>query len=310
MGSRFSVIDLSQLGRMEVLETLDSEAVIAARMLKFKERWTEHDPPAGAEYDVENLEFDPIRILQEANAYFELLVRDRVNQAARAVTLAYAISTDLDAIASNFPVGPRLPVVADPRSYDEFPIDYESDDRYRRRTQLSLNALSPHGAAGAYMYWALTADPNLKDASETGIEGTGEVILTVMDDNEDEPRPSHERLLAVRSYIHAEYRKAATDILTVVPPRVIDIDYEVNVWLLPPPERNAKIAQIEQALRDLAKAKSWLGVDHTIMDIYSAVKQEGVHRAEIVSPAADVLASPRDVVRVNDVRVVYKGRGE
>lgn len=308
--SRFNVIDLAQLGEMVVLEKLDSEAVIAARMLQFKQAWSEHDPPAGAQYDVENLEFDPVRILQEANAYFELLLRDRVNQAARAVTLAYAISTDLDAIASNFPVGQRLPVVPSPRPYAQAPIDYESDDRYRRRTQLSLNALSPHGAAGAYMYWALTADPNLKDASETGIEGTGEVILTIMDDDAAEPRPSHERLLAIRSYIHAEYRKAATDILTVVPPRVIDIDYEINVWLLPPPDRASKIAQIEQALRDMATAKYWLGVDHTRMDIFHAVKQEGVHRAEIVSPTADVLVTPRDVVRVNDIRVTFAGRSE
>ena len=81
-----------------------------------------------------------------------MLLRDRVNQAARSITLAYAIGTDLDAIASRYPGGvPRLPS--------------ESDDRYRRRIWLSPNTLSPHGTAEAYEFWALTALPALRDVT-------------------------------------------------------------------------------------------------------------------------------------------------
>ena len=297
VGSRFSVIDLNQLGRMFVLEELDAEKNIVDRMLRFKMIWTDYDPPAGAVYDVENLEFDPIRILQECNAFMEVLLRDRVNQAARAVTLAFAISTDLDAIASRYPGGvPRLPD--------------EDDDRYRRRIQLSVNPLSPHGPSGAYMFWALTADPDLRDASEVAFEGTGEVVLTIMDEDPLEPRPSLERQLAVRAYILEEYRKAATDILTVAPPQVIDLVYHVKVWFLPPPDKETLLAQLRVALEELIESLRWLGVDHTHLNIYAALKREGVHRAEIVSPAADVSVSPRQTVRVTDIIIDYMGRGE
>ena len=107
--NRLGVLDPKSLPRFEVLEALDVETILDARMGRFVELWKEHDPPAGAVYDVEGLEFDPIKITQETSTYFELLQRDRVNQAARSVTLAFAVGGDLDAIASRYPGGvPRL----------------------------------------------------------------------------------------------------------------------------------------------------------------------------------------------------------
>jgi phage-related baseplate assembly protein len=299
--SRFNIIDLNQLGRMVVLEDLDSEDNLSDRMLKFKAVWTEHDPPAGAEYDVENLEFDPIKICQECNAYFETLLRDRINQAARAVTLAYAISTDLDAIATRTPVGPRQ-TLEDGST--------EGDLRYRRRTQLSWNPTSPHGASGAYMYWALTADSGLKDATEVAIEGTGQVIVTCLDDNVDEPRPSTARLVDIRAYLHDAYRKAATDIVTVAAPKVTETDYKVQVWFYPPPDRVTLMARLRESLETLVENQRWLGFDHTRAAIYATLYQEGVHRIEILEPVEDIFVDPRGFVKVNSIEITYMGRSE
>jgi phage-related baseplate assembly protein len=320
VNSRFNVIDLSQLGRMVVLEDIDSEQNIIDRMLKFKAIWTEHDPPSGAQYDVENLEFDPIRICQEANAFFEVLLRDRINQAARAITLAFAISTDLDAIASRYPVGPRLDTDGDGEPD-------EADDRYRRRVQLSLNALSPHGVAGAYIYWALTADPFLRDASEVAREGTGEVIVSVMDELQPldgetteqyrerlliawEPRISTERLLAIRSYIYDEGRRGVTDVAIVANCKVVDTTYYVKVWFFPPPDRATLLALIRSKLLELVDKQRWLGYDHTRMAIDAAVAQMGVHHATIVSPAEDIFVDPTTCVRVSDITLEYMGTAE
>jgi phage-related baseplate assembly protein len=325
--SRFNVIDLNQLGRMYVLEDLDSELVIELRMQRFKQIWLDKDQPEAANYDVENLEFDPIRINQECNTYFEELLRDRVNQAARAITLPFAIGTDLDAIAARYPVGPRLAIVPTPRGTSlEFPEDYESDDRYRRRVQLSLNPTSPHGPSGAYMFWALTADPNLRDATEVAREGDrSEVHLTCMDDStpvvtvlgdgsrkyDTEPRPNQQRILAIRAYILDAYRKAATDVLVVQPPKVVDIKYQINVWFYPPPDKKTLLIQIMNALEKLVvDDQRWLGFDHTRMAIFAALKQQGVHRAEIISPAEDVFVSPQECVRVTNIDVSYMGRSE
>lgn len=296
--SRFSTVDLTQLGRMYVLEDINTEVTIFDRMQRLKEFWTLADPPLGAEYDVENLEFDPLKINQECNTFFEFLLRDRVNQAARAVTLAFAISSDLDAIASRYPGGvPRLPD--------------EADDRYRRRIQLSVNPLSPHGPAGAYIYWALTADAGLKDASEyVEKEGTGEVVLTIMDDNKLEPRPTLQRILAVRAYVLDAYRKAATDVLIVSAPIVKDVEYQLNVWLFPGPDEKALMASIKTKVDELVEKQRWLGYDHSRAAIDAAAFLPGVHSIDIVSPAADVHVNPRQVVRVTKTTITFMGRRE
>lgn len=310
--SRFSIVDLTQLGDMYVLEDLDSEKVIRTRMLRLKEFWTKADPPLGAIYDVENLEFDPLKINQENNTLFELLLRDRVNQAAKAVTLAFSISTDLDAIASRYPGGvPRL--------------ENETDDAYRRRIQLSVNPLSPHGAAGTYIFWALTSDVGLKDASEyVEKEGSGEVILTVMDNSipvktqtgaysysyASDPRPSQSRIIDIRAYIHDDYRKAGTDVLIVSYPVIIDTSYKLNVWLFPGPDQKLIMSGIVTKLEELIEKQRWLGYDHARAAIDAAAFLPGVHSIDIVSPAVDVSASPRQVVRVNSLEVNFMGRKE
>jgi phage-related baseplate assembly protein len=179
---RYPVIDPARLGRMLVLEDIDTDAIIQTRMARLKEIWATHDPPAAAQYDLEGLEFDPILINQECCTYFELLLRDRVNQAARSLTLANAVGTDLDAIASRYPGGvPRL--------------DGESDTRYRQRVWLSPNPLSPHGTAEAYQFWALSALPTVRDVTTIKIrprlDDNPIILITCMMDGAN-PLPSPE----------------------------------------------------------------------------------------------------------------------
>lgn len=310
--SRFSLVDLTQLGEMQVLEDLNKDDIIKTRMLRFKEFWSLNDPPMGADYDVESIEFDPVRILQETNTFFELLLRDRVNQAARAVTLAFAISTDLEAVASNFPGGvPRL--------------EDETDDRYRRRVQLSVNPLSPHGPAGTYIYWALTADAGLKDASEfVEREGSGTVLLTVMDNSipsrtqtgtysfryESDPRPSLARVLSIREFVIDAYRKAATDILVVNHPKIIDTVYTINVYLYPGPDEATLMNTIVSRLETLIENQRWLGYDHARAAIDASAFLSGVHSIDIISPKEDIIADPNEVVRVIELNVNFMGRKE
>ena len=82
--------------------------------------------------------------------------------------MAFGSGSDLDAIASRYPGGV-------PRLADE-PYTIAGDDRYRRRIWLSPNVLSPHGTAEAYIFWALTADAALRDASAVTIEGTNVTV--------------------------------------------------------------------------------------------------------------------------------------
>src|SRR5262245_8686660 len=151
--TRFTVIRPELLPPMQVLQAISTEQNIVLRMAKFRELWAFYDPPYAAQYDVDQLEFDPIRIQAELAAYFELLVRDRVNQAARSITMVYAVGGDLDAIGSRYPYGvPRLQYDANGNVLTQAQIDagatvasVEDDARYRMRLWLSPSILSLSG---------------------------------------------------------------------------------------------------------------------------------------------------------------------
>jgi phage-related baseplate assembly protein len=321
--SRLSVINLAELGPMEVIETISTEDILATRMARFKELWALYDPPAAAQYDVENLEFDPIKMNQECSTYFELMMRNRVNQAARDVTLAFGYGNNLEGIASRYPGGvPRLPG--------------ESDDRYRRRVWLSPNVLSPHGTAEHYVFWALTADPTLHDASATTAKGTGKVFVTIMPERgsvvtmawtrthdkttgallQSEARPiinaapTLQQIVDVRAYILAEARRGLTDEIVVYGPKVAHASYKARIWLFPNVSAELAFSKIEQAVAALLEKQRWLGYDHSRMALDAALAQEGVHHAIVDEPFKDLSVDDRGFVNVDLVRLMLAGYAE
>jgi phage-related baseplate assembly protein len=321
--SRLSVINLTELGRMLVLESIDIEKIIADRMGRFKALWMKYDPPNGAQYDVGELEFDPIRITQENAAFYEMVMRDRVNQAARAVTLAFAVGSDLDAIASRYPGGvPRDPA--------------ERDEHYKRRVWHSPNVLSPHGTAESYVFWALTADPTLHDASATTVEGTGRVYITLMAESGSvanmkwvrkidpltglfistrgepaiAPLPTLQQIIDVRKYVLDEARRGLTDEIITLAPKVSHTNYRARIWLFPNVSVDLAIESIERSVANLLESQRWLGYDHARMSFDAALAQLGVHHAIIDEPVKDVMVSDRGVVQVGFVEIRLIGRME
>lgn len=295
---RISVILPANLQPMIVLEKLDVETILAQRMVRLKQLWSHYDPPAAAQYDVENLEFDPIKINQEVCAYFELLLRDRVNQAARSVTLAYAIGTDLDAIASRYPGGvPRLP--------------NESDDRYRRRIWLSPNVLSPHGTAEAYEFWALTALPSLRDVTairSVQFDYYPTILITCLKEPPADPKPTDEELVRVRAYIQSLSRQGLTDVISVNPPKIKEIEYKIAVWFYPGTNADTTMNQIVGNIATLVNDQYWLGHDHSHTAIHAACRMTGVHHVDIEAPEDDVMVPLDWLIKVTNVTVRNAGR--
>ena len=212
--------------------------------------------------------------------------------------MAYAIGTDLDAVASRYPGGvPRL--------------EGETDDRYRRRIWLSPNALTPHGTAEAYEYWALTAVPELRDV--TAIRSVQHdyyptILITCLLDDISNPSPSQEQLVFARSYIQSLSRMGLTDVISVNPPKVKEIEYVVQVWLYPGPAPDQAITRIISNLQTLIDSQYWLGHDHTHTAIHAACALSGVHHVDIESPADDVTIPLDWVIRVTNLTVTMAGR--
>jgi phage-related baseplate assembly protein len=246
------------------------------------------------------------------------------------VTLAFAVGTDLDAIASRYPGGvPRLDTNNDG-------IPDERDDRYRRRVWLSPNVLSAHGTAESYVFWALTADPTLHDASAVTTEGTGNVYVTIMAESGDvsgmawerkydlqtgvllstratpvmNPIPSLQQIVDVRKYILDEARRGLTDVIITYAPKVTHVNYKIRVWLFPNVSADLTFDTIEQNLGALLEKQRWLGFDHSRMNIDAAVAQPGVHHCIIDEPVKDVMVDDRGVVQVSFINIQLAGRME
>lgn len=317
-GSRFQIIDPSQLAELSVIEVPDKEAILRERMLQLKAIWTSYDPPYGAEYDVEGLEFDPIKINQEVTTYFDLMLRDRINQAARATTLAFSSDHDIDVVASRYPGGvPRLAG--------------ESDERYRMRVWLSANAFTSAGVEEAYVFHAMTAQPVLSHVTATKIRprpNDVQVIVTCLRRPEpgwlepvvrgsvldilvdDQLVPTALELQAVRVALNAKGVRPLTDVIVVRAPKIVMADYEIRVWLYPTGIMSSILGNIADNLVKLLANQRLLGHEHSLNAIHAAVKVGGVHSATVDRPALDVFADPTQIVKVNTVRVSVVGRAE
>lgn len=186
--SRFTAINLSGLTPLDVIETLDFEAIVTEMRDDLVARFQ-------AIAGVIDLESEHARKLIEAFAYREMLLRARINDAARSVLLASAYGSNLDHLAALF---------ATQRMQIEDATDVlvaEDDDRLRRRVKLAPDAFSVAGPEGAYVYHALTAAPWAPDA--TAIMTTpGRVRITMLRVGAEQV-PSLAEREAVRSFICA-----------------------------------------------------------------------------------------------------------
>jgi phage-related baseplate assembly protein len=282
--NRFTVIDLSGLPPPAVVETLDYEAIVKAMRDDLVARFP-------AIVGVIDLESEPARKLIEVFAYREMLLRARVNDAARAVMLATAIGADLDHLGALFGV-PRLAG--------------ETDARFRRRLLLAPDAYSTAGPVGAYAYHALTVSTAIKDVSVSR-DRPGKVMVTVMMAGAD-PAPDAAMIRAIDLALNAEAVRPLTDDVVVIAPKIVPTAVKMRLTLYPGPEAATVVTAATAAVNALIERTSYLGYDLKRSALFAAGHQEGVYGVEVIEPAADILLTPRDVCTVTSVEITVAGR--
>jgi phage-related baseplate assembly protein len=163
--SRFTPIRLADYPIADLIESLDFETYLARDRADFVSRWNARRAfqPALPAIETLLLESDPSNIVLQTGAYRELIVRARVNDALRGLTLAAARGRALDHIAMSYYRGlvrrvitPEAPGIAAER---------EDDDTFRARIALAPESWSTAGPAGAYLFYALSASGNVLDAA-------------------------------------------------------------------------------------------------------------------------------------------------
>jgi len=279
------MIDLSRLTAPKAIERLSFEEIRAQAIEQLKNILPE--------WDTCNLESDPAVKILEVFAYREMLLRQRINDALKAVLLPYAVASDLDNLAAFYGIS-RL--------------QGESDDDFRRRILLSLSRFSAAGSTKSYAYWAYTADPRVKDVCCVS-PAPGEVSIYVLS-NEGDGTPSAEILTNVETTLTAKDVRPLTDHVQVFPATVKHFSVRAGLYLYPEAIDDVVLAEAQKSLNAVATELHKLAKDFSRTKIISALHVAGVERVNLYEPGEDIVCGPGEAPFIEQIKLLVEGKNE
>ncbi|EPI3562419.1 baseplate assembly protein [Escherichia coli] len=299
-------IDLSQLPPPVVVEPLDFETLFAQRKAAFIAMYPEDEQEEIAR--TLELESEPITMLLEENCYRELLLRQRVNEAARAVMLAYSTDSDLDNLAVNFNIE-RLTIQEEDDSVTP-PIEavMESDPDLRTRTQQAFEGLSVAGPTAAYEFWGRSADGRVADIS--AVSPTPACVTISVLSREGDGTASDDLLSVVAAALNDEEVRPVADRVTVQSAEIVPYQIDATLYIYPGPEAEPVRQASEQQLQAYIAAQNRLGRDIRLSAIYAALHVEGVQRVELAQPVADIVLSDYQASHCTEYTITVGGYDE
>lgn len=250
-----SAVDLSTLPVPEVLESLEFEEIYAEQLATFRafmgDNWSAP------------IESDPVVKLLELGAYRRVQERARVNDAAKALLLAYAQDGDLDQLAANVCVQRLVIQAEDLTTFPPTPKVMESNDALRERVQAAFEGLTTAGPRNSYIWHARNASALVGDATAES-PSPAVVVVTVQHLNGDgaadpallkqvEAHLSQDNILPVADRIHvqgAEVIKYRIDAILHMEGSgseneslLIEAERRLNAWINPRRRLGVEVAR-------------------------------------------------------------------
>ncbi|VWD61404.1 baseplate assembly protein [Burkholderia lata] len=294
-------IDLSQLPSPDVVQTLDYEALLAARKARFVSLY-----PADEQAEIAAtlaLESEPVVKLLQENTYREIVLRQRVNDAARAVMLAYAIGTDLDHLAALFGIRRLTIKPADPEH--NLAAVMESDTDLRARTQLAPQSLSVAGPEGAYVSHARNADGRVLDASAVSPAPCEVLVSVLARDGDGTADPA--LIAAVAAALQADDVRPLTDKVTVRGAEILRYQVRARLVFFAGPDRAVALAEANRAMKKYTESMHRLGMEVTLDGIYAAARAAGVQKVILESPPAGLPATKQQAPYCTGIELIDGG---
>jgi phage-related baseplate assembly protein len=301
-----ATIDLSQLPAPDVVEALDYETLLAERKATLISLYPAEQQDAVTRTLA--LESDPVVKLLQENAYREVILRQRVNEAAKAVMVAYSLADDLDQLGANNGVTRLTLTAADETTLPPTDAVMESDDDYRVRIAAAFEGLSVAGPSGAYEYHAKSADGRVADASAIS-PSPACVTITVLAREGNGQAAAH-LLAVVDAALNDEDVRPVSDRVTVQSAEIIEYSIDATLYLYPGPEAEPIRAASEAKLAAFITAQARLGRDIRKSALYAALHVEGVQRVELAAPVADVVLDKTQAAYCTGYSITIGGSDE
>ncbi|EJD6673387.1 baseplate assembly protein [Providencia rettgeri] len=299
-------IDLSLLPPPDVVESLDFEILFAEHKATLIEAMPEEQRAAIAR--TLELESEPLVKLLQVNCYRELLLRQRVNEAARASMVAFATGADLDQLAANNGVKRLVLFAGDENAIPPIPPVYESDSDLRVRIPGAFEALSVAGPIGSYEYHARSADGRVADASVISPK-PAYVTVTVLSREGNGAAPA-DLIEKVNMALNDEDVRPVADRVTVQSAAIVNYEIEAVIYCYPAPEYEPITEAAEAQLKRYTTQQHRLGRDIVLSAIYAALHVQGVQRVEIKKPTADIKLDKTQASYCTNINVMLGGSDE
>lgn len=281
------MIDLSQIPAPDILESLDFETLLAERKAELLEAIPEDQ--RAAIQPVLSIESEPLNKWLQVSTYRELLLRQRINDAARAVMLAHAVDADLDNLGANWGVVRLVVTPADENALPPVAAVMESNADFRRRILLRLEAFTTAGSDAAYQYHALSASGQVRDVSVDS-PTPGYVVVYVLS-REGDGTAGEEVLALVRAALSSLTIRPLTDNVSVLSASVVHYTVDAEIIV----DRGSDAEVVHQAALEATQAYAdsvhRLDADPSISGNYRALHQPGVLRAVLLTPTSDIMMS-------------------
>lgn len=258
-------LDLSTLKAPQVVKALDFEVILQERKDKLVELFPDIE-------EFINIEGDPDVKVQETGAYRELIHYARVNDAARAVMLAFAVDSDLDHLAALYGVSRQ---------------EGEKDSRLRLRTQLAPEGFTGAGPEGGIVFHAMLASVDVKHVSMISTPNTGIVDIAILSETGDGTVPD-ETYDAVYDHLNKKDVKNFTDDLRLrratITPFEIDLTLQYSGNIAP----DELIADAQENVATLVADRHRIGRNVHRNAIIGAASVGGVENITMTAMAADI----------------------
>lgn len=293
-----SSIDLSQIPFPGVVESLSYETILAAMIADLQAR----DSAFTA-----LVESDPAYKILEVAAYRELLIRQRINDAAKACMLAYATGADLDNLGVLYGVSRLVIDPGTPTAVPPIPPTYEDDESMRSRIQLSLEGLSTAGPVDAYRFHALSVS-GVKDVSVTS-PVPGQVRVSVLSATGN-GTASPTLVSTVNAALNNQNVRPLTDQVIVQAADINPFTVVAQLYLYPGPDQEVVRQEAIAAVNSYVTANHRPGRDIVLSGLYAALHRPGVQRAVITTPTSDIINDPTDASYCTGITVTIAGLDE
>ena len=289
-----TTIDLTAIDPPDLVDTLDFEDIYQDLVEHYKGIYPDWSAA---------LESDPVVKLLELSSYREVRFRARVNDAARAVMLAFATGADLEHLAVLFDVERLTITPADPENNIE--AVKERDEDLRARTQLAPQGYSVAGPEVAYIKHARDADGRVLSASVVS-PAPCEIVVTILSRIGD-GSADDDLIKIVTRALSSDDVRPLTDKVTVQGAQILRYAIRATIRFFSGPDRVVALAEANKRAQQYADDMHKLGMEVTDDGLYAAIRVAGVQKVILETPLGGIPVTKQQATYCTHIELIDGG---